>query len=94
MKMGQAHFYDAGITLRQETIGMTGSGTSRGDSRGAFVGPGFPQNPSPQISLDGFTGLDYADQRYYASSYGRFNTADTLASSAVAKDPGTWNRYA
>ena len=25
---------------------------------------------------DSFTGFDYADQRYYASTYGRFNTAD------------------
>jgi RHS repeat-associated protein len=42
---------------------------------------------------DSFTALDYADQRYYASSYGRFNTADRLASSAMAGDPGSWNRY-
>jgi len=35
-----------------------------------------------------------ADQRYYASAYGRFNTADRLASSAMAGDPGSWNRYA
>jgi RHS repeat-associated protein len=32
-------------------------------------------------------------QRYYASSYGRFNTADSLASSATASDPASWNRY-
>jgi hypothetical protein len=25
---------------------------------------------------DSNSGLDYADQRFYASSYGRFNTAD------------------
>ena len=42
---------------------------------------------------DSFTALDYADQRYYASSYGRFNTADSLASSAMASDPASWNRY-
>lgn len=39
-----------------------------------------------------FTGLDYADQRYYASSYGRFNTADPAP--ARAPEPATWNRYA
>jgi len=33
-------------------------------------------------------------QRYYASTYGRFNTADPLAASAMADDPGSWNRYA
>jgi len=43
---------------------------------------------------DDYTKLDYADQRYYASSYGRFTTADRLASSAMASDPGSWNRYA
>jgi RHS repeat-associated protein len=43
---------------------------------------------------DGFTGLDYADQRFYASSYGRFNTADPYRASAGASEPGSWNRYA
>lgn len=40
---------------------------------------------------DASTGLDYADQRYYASSYGRFNTPDT--GPAHLMDPGTMNRY-
>jgi RHS repeat-associated protein len=39
------------------------------------------------------TGLDYADQRYYASAVGRFLTADPYAASAGAEDPGSWNRY-
>ena len=39
-------------------------------------------------------GFDYADQRYYAAAYGRFNTADPMAASASAGDPGSWNRYA
>jgi RHS repeat-associated protein len=43
---------------------------------------------------DSYTGLDYADQRFYASSYGRFNTPDPARSSAGASDPGSWNRYA
>jgi RHS repeat-associated protein len=47
---------------------------------------------------DSFTTLDYADQRYYASSYGRFNTADQYMAKANGannpRDPGTWNRYA
>jgi RHS repeat-associated protein len=33
------------------------------------------------------------DQRYYASSYGRFNTADPYQASAGPSDPGSWNRY-
>jgi RHS repeat-associated protein len=43
---------------------------------------------------DSFTMLDYADQRYYASEYGRFNTADPMMGSAGSQEPGSWNRYA
>jgi RHS repeat-associated protein len=44
---------------------------------------------------DGFTGVDYADQRYYASTNGRFATADPAGTDAVdVDDPGSWNRYA
>ena len=42
---------------------------------------------------DSFTGFDYADQRYYASTYGRFNTADPYGASGGPSDPGSWNRY-
>ncbi len=42
---------------------------------------------------DGVTGLDYADQRFYASSYGRFNTPDPFKASGFATDPASWNRY-
>jgi RHS repeat-associated protein len=42
---------------------------------------------------DSYTGLDYADQRFYASSYGRFNRPDPAISSAGPSDPGSWNRY-
>jgi RHS repeat-associated protein len=40
---------------------------------------------------DSFTGLDYADQRFYASSYGRFNTRDRIGGGVA--EPGSWNRY-
>ncbi len=42
---------------------------------------------------DSYTGLDYADQRYYASSYGRFNTVDPLRRSARSDRPLTWDRF-
>ncbi len=42
---------------------------------------------------DSYTGLDYADQRFFASTYGRFNTPDP-ARSAKLKNPASWNRYA
>ena len=46
---------------------------------------------------DSTTGLDYAQQRYFASTYGRFNTPDPYQASAKGAsnpgDPGTWNHY-
>jgi RHS repeat-associated protein len=43
---------------------------------------------------DGYTGLDYADQRFYASTYGRFTKPDPSGDSIERRDPSTWNRYA
>ena len=43
---------------------------------------------------DSETGLDFAQARYYASTNGRFNSPDPLASSATTADPQSWNRYA
>ena len=42
---------------------------------------------------DSYTGFDYADQRFYASTYGRFNTPDPYKASGGPSDPGSWNRY-
>ena len=41
---------------------------------------------------DSFSQLDYADQRYYDSSYGRFNTPDP-GKSASPSSSLSWNRY-
>jgi RHS repeat-associated protein len=43
---------------------------------------------------DGYTGLDYAQNRYYASTYGRYTTADPWGGSESPVDPSSWNRYA
>ena len=40
---------------------------------------------------DAATGLDYADQRYYASNFGRFMSPDRYKAKPGAKDPGSWN---
>ncbi|MCC6588212.1 MAG: hypothetical protein IT168_16085, partial [Bryobacterales bacterium] len=37
--------------------------------------------------------LDYADQRYYNSFWGRFTTPDPYKASAGAEGPQSWNRY-
>ena len=43
---------------------------------------------------DNTTGLDYANQRYYASTLGRFTSPDPYKASGGTSDPGSWNRYA
>jgi len=39
------------------------------------------------------SGLDYADQRWYASGVGRFGSVDPAISSAITRQPNSWNRY-
>jgi RHS repeat-associated protein len=43
---------------------------------------------------DVYTGLDYAQNRYYASAWGRFTTADPYRASGGPANPQSWNRYA
>jgi RHS repeat-associated protein len=43
---------------------------------------------------DAFSGLDYAEQRYYSSALGRFITPDPYEGSVRLRKPETWNRYA
>ena len=42
---------------------------------------------------DAASGLDYADQRYYANNFGRFMTADPYRASGRGSHPQSWNRY-
>jgi RHS repeat-associated protein len=39
------------------------------------------------------TGLRNIHQRFYASTYGRFNSPDRYKASAGPRDPTSWNRY-
>jgi RHS repeat-associated protein len=43
---------------------------------------------------DEFSGLDYAEQRYYSSALGRFITPDPFEGSVRLGNPETWNRFA
>jgi RHS repeat-associated protein len=43
---------------------------------------------------DDFSGLDYAQQRYYSSKLGRFISPDPYERSMRPENPSTWNRYA
>jgi RHS repeat-associated protein len=68
---------------------------------GSFFPWGEPKATNPQDTwsyatywADSATGLDYANNRYYSNSYGRFMTPDPYRSSAGPADPQSWNRYA
>jgi RHS repeat-associated protein len=80
------------------------------DRLGSRGGKYFPygddrSNPPPAndavkfatYTRDSATGLDYADQRYYGSTYGRFISPDPYMSNSGGPgdptDPGSWNRY-
>ncbi len=45
-------------------------------------------------STNRLSGLDYANQRYYSSVYGRFTSVDRYRLGTRPESPGSWNRYA
>jgi len=71
-----------------------------GSANGTFYPYGeeitsWAPNPADKFGTyhrDG-TGLDYADQRFYHPSSGRFVTTDPLPTSSTARTPGSLNRY-
>ncbi len=80
----------------QDRLGSVGKYYPYGEERNS------PQLPNDQVKFatytrDSATGNDYADQRYYTSTLGRFMTPDPYqASVSAAKDPTdpqSWNRY-
>jgi RHS repeat-associated protein len=55
-----------------------------------------PQLTNDQVKFatytrDSATGLNYADRRYYASTFGRFMTPDPYQASAGIVHPQSWN---
>jgi RHS repeat-associated protein len=76
----------------QDRLGSVGAYYPYGEDRNAP-----PTNDNVKFATytrDSATGLDYADQRYYASTFGRYMTPDPARSSAVPGDPESWNRFA
>ena len=92
-----------------DTDGFTGSSNTRGQTfqdrlgtdrtGGARFRPFGEEvtatgNSFATYTKDGFSGLNYADQRFYASGYGRFTSPDPYMASGGPSEPGSWNRYA
>jgi len=72
-------------------------------SKGKYYPYGEERNSPPlandqvkfaSYTRDSATGLDYADQRYYANTFGRFMSADPYQASGGPSNPHSWNRYA
>ena len=73
-------------------------GTAGAPSRYLPYGEELTSTPNDHMKFgtytrDSYTGLDYADQRYYASTYGRFATADSSGVNLDPSDPASWNMY-
>ncbi|MBK9171362.1 MAG: RHS repeat-associated core domain-containing protein [Bryobacterales bacterium] len=89
---GPAGRYFAGRRLKQEN--RIGSVNGKYWPYGERYGGG-PWNDEAFATYyrDSGTGLDYADQRYYGSTMGRFLTADPYHGFGGPADPQSWNRY-
>jgi len=92
------NIYFAGRLLRQDStttfIDRLGSvrNTSRFYPYGEEQGSGTIPDKFATYYRDSNTGLDYAQNRYYSSSLGRFTTPDPYASARLTNS-GSWNRY-
>jgi len=80
----------ATASFTQDRLGSNGSYYPYGEARGTV-----PQDDVGYATYtnDSATGLQYADQRYYASNFGRFMSPDPYRASAGPRDPRSWNRY-
>ena len=81
--------------VRRDRLGSNRAGGARFYPYGEEMGTATPNDRTKfaPYTRDGVTGLDYADQRYYASSYGRFTTADPSNNNVNPVDPRSWNSY-
>ena len=68
--------------------------TSRYYPFGEEQGSGTTTDKFATYYRDTATGLDYAQNRYYGNSIGRFTTPDPYGGSASPTNPQSWNRYA
>jgi RHS repeat-associated protein len=81
------------LSWNEDRIGSGGNFLPYGDS--VTVNGQTPAAPYATYLGDGAgSGLWYAKQRYYNSSWGRFATVDPFGGSAQNDTPQSWNRYA
>jgi RHS repeat-associated protein len=83
-----------GNTVYQDRLGTNRAGGARFLPYGEEIGSTSNDRVKfATYTRDSFSGLDYANQRFYASGYGRFNTPDPSTASIKPGSPQTWHRY-
>ena len=68
--------------------------TQGGRTPGLGYGGDTTRQKFTQKERDNETGLDYFGARYYASTQGRFTSADDFWKDSQASNPQSWNKYA
>ncbi|MEZ5403816.1 MAG: RHS repeat-associated core domain-containing protein [Bryobacteraceae bacterium] len=98
---GAADNFTAVVVDRLGSVRVRGTTRYRyypyGEEMGTQTGNGVVKFGTYERQGFGNNQIDYADQRYYAGTWGRFATVDPVLTSNVASsrlgDPGTWNLY-
>jgi RHS repeat-associated protein len=87
--------FEGGAAVVTDRLGSVANGR-RYYPYGEEMGTVTPQDRAKYATYtrDASTGLDYAKNRYYKSTWGRFTTADPYRASGGPADPQSWNRYA
>jgi RHS repeat-associated protein len=103
MFVGDTNLYFGGKRIRSRNVTVVTDKSGSVRNSGARY---FPYGEEEQVTAqdrdkfatyyrDGTTGFDYAENRYYASTLGRFLTPDPSgASTVVTQNPVSWNMYA
>jgi RHS repeat-associated protein len=84
---------NGGPVAAPDRLGSIGRYLPYGEERtGQSGNPANGNEKFATYTRDGVTGLDYADQRWYAQGQGRFLTSDP-SEPGDASDPSSWNFY-
>ena len=99
-QVAKTNIYFAGRLIWGDntTVHLDRLGSVRNTSRyypfGEEQGSGTIPDKFATYYRDTSTGLDYAMNRYYGSTMGRFTTPDPYGGSPTLTRPNSWNRYA
>ena len=88
---GIRQYFGSRLLGNEDRLGSRGRYYPYGEDRGSNPGDGSVTFAT--YTRDSATGLNYADQRYYAAGWGRFIIPDRYRPSARPALPQSWNRY-